>query len=141
MGRRVKSVHVSEPPPQSWSNCFVAGNHVYIAGVYATTEPTVEGTEPPVDGGDSMYGQAVAVFTKIKHLVEAAGGTMDDIVKVMIYVTDIEKRHEVWKARLNFFNGDFPPSNLVEVRKLFDPRVLITAEAVAVLGAGSEART
>ena len=131
MRKRINSAHVPEPPPQTWSNCFVSGNHVYIAGVYASTEPTVE-------GGDSMYGQAVAVFSKIKHLVEAAGGTMDDIVKVMIYVTDIERRHEIWKARLNFFSGDFPPSTMVEVRKLFDPRVLITAEAVAVLRANEQ---
>jgi enamine deaminase RidA (YjgF/YER057c/UK114 family) len=42
-----------------------------------------------------MYGQAQAIFAKIKHLMEAAGGAMDDIVKVVIFVTDIKRREEV----------------------------------------------
>ena len=117
MKRRIKSAHVPEPPPRTWSNCVVSGNHVYIAGMYASTEPVLE-------GGNSMYGQSVA------------GGTMDDIVKVLIFVTDIERRHEVWKARNEFFpDDDFPASTLVEVRKLYSPELLIAAEAVAVLKA------
>lgn len=128
MKKVVNSPHVADPPPQTWSNCVISGNHVYIAGVYASTEPAVE-------GGNSMYGQAVAVFTKIKHLVEAAGGTMNDIVKVMIFVTDIEQRHEIWRARTQFFSGDFPASTMVEVRKLYDSRLLLTAEAVAIVDA------
>ena len=132
--RRVSSPHVPEPPPETWSNCFVVGNHVYIAGVYASTEASLEGGAG--EGGDTMYGQAVAVFTRIKHLVEAAGGTMNDVVKVLIFVTDINRRHEVWKARREFFSGDFPPSTMVEVRALASPDLLIAAEAVAVLGSG-----
>ena len=44
-----------------------------------------------------MYEQARAIFAKIKHLMEAAGGRMDDIVKVVIYVTDIKRREECGK--------------------------------------------
>jgi enamine deaminase RidA (YjgF/YER057c/UK114 family) len=110
----------------------VVGDHVYIAGVYASTEPGLDGGAT----GGGMYGQAVAVFTRIKHLVEAAGGTMSDVVKVMIFVTDIGQRQEIWKARREFFSGDFPPSTMVEVRALANPDLLITAEAVAVLGSG-----
>ena len=49
---------------------------------------------------------------------------MDDIVKVQIFVTDIKRREEVWKARREAFTGDFPVSTLVEVRALAarDPR-------------------
>ena len=83
--QRISSPHVQEPPPQTWSNGLVVGNQVFIAGMTSRT-----GTE--VVGGASMYGQARAVFTKIRHLMEAAGGRMDDIVKVVIYVTDITRR-------------------------------------------------
>ena len=126
--RRMSSPHVSEPPPQTWSNCLVVGNQVFIAGMTART-----GTE--VVGGTGMYEQARAVFTKIKHLMEAAGGHMDDIVKVDIFVTDITRREEVWKARREFFTGDFPVSTLVEVRALAAPELLVEVEAVAILGA------
>ena len=126
--KRMSSPHVSEPPPQTWSNCLVVGNQVFIAGMTART-----GTE--VVGGTGMYEQARAVFTKIKHLMEAAGGHMDDIVKVDIFVTDITRREEVWKARREFFTGDFPVSTLVEVSALAAPELLVEVEAVAILGA------
>jgi len=91
------------------------------------------GTE--VTGGSSMYEQAHAVFTKIKHLIEAAGGHMDDVVKVNIFVTDITRREEVWQARREFFTGNFPVSTLVEVSALAAPELLVEIEAVAILGA------
>jgi enamine deaminase RidA (YjgF/YER057c/UK114 family) len=89
-----------------------------------------------VVGGDSMYGQSKAIFEKIRHLMEAAGGRMDDIVKVVIFVTDIKRREDVWKARREAFSGDFPVSTLVEVRALAAPELLVEVEAIAVLGAG-----
>lgn len=131
MKQRVTSPHVPEPPPETWSNCLVVGNHVFIAGLTARS-----GTE--VVGGDSMYAQARAIFAKIKHLMGAAGGKMGDIVKVNIFVTDIKQREEVWKARREVFSGDFPVSTLVEVSALAVPELLVEIEAVALLGAGGE---
>ena len=75
--QRISSPHVPEPPPQTWSNCLVVGNQVFIAGMTARS-----GNE--ILGGASLYEQAKATLTKIKHLIEAAGGRMDDIVKVNI---------------------------------------------------------
>jgi len=117
---------VPDPPPQTWSNCLVVGNQVFIAGMGARS-----GAE--MVGGDSMYGQSRAILAKIKHLMEAAGGRMDDIVKV--FVTDIKRREEFWQARREFFSGDFPVSTLVEVRALAAPELLV--EVAAVLGAGA----
>jgi enamine deaminase RidA (YjgF/YER057c/UK114 family) len=125
--RRVSSAQVPDPPPQTWSNCLVVGNQVFIAGMVARMGSQVV-------GGDSMYEQARAIFTKIKHLMEAAGGRMDDIVKVQIFVTDIKRREEVWRARREFFAGDFPVSTLVEVRALAAPELLVEIEAQAILG-------
>lgn len=125
--QRISSPHVSEPPPQTWSNCLVIGNQVFVAGMTARS-----GNE--VAGGPSMYEQSKAVLTKIKHLIEAAGGRMNDIVKVNIFVTDIKRREEVWQARREFFTGDFPVSTLVEVSALAAPELLVEIEAVALLG-------
>jgi len=127
--KRVSSAQVPDPPPQTWSNCLVVGNQVFIAGMTARS-----GNE--VVGGDSMYGQSKAILDKIKHLMEAAGGRVDDIVKVVVFVTDIKRREEFWKARREMFTGDFPVSTLVEVRALAAPELLVEVEAVAILGAG-----
>jgi enamine deaminase RidA (YjgF/YER057c/UK114 family) len=125
----ISSPHVGAPPAQTWSNCLVVGNQVFIAGMTATVDKQTV-------GGDSMYGQAKTIFGKIKALIEAAGGKMDDIVKVVIYVTDIQRREEVWKARREVFTDPFPVSTLVEVRSLFPKDILVEIDAIAVLGAG-----
>jgi 2-iminobutanoate/2-iminopropanoate deaminase len=121
---RAVSPHVPEPAPGTWSNCLVVGGIAYLAGM----------TARGADLGDE-YAQSRAIFTKIKHLVEAAGGSMADIVKVTIFVTNISKREQVWKARKEFFTGDFPASTLVQVAALADPSLKVEIEAVAHIGA------
>ena len=126
---RIVSEHVGEPPADTWSNCLVIGSHVYIAGM------TARGFDDAIDANDA-YSQAVAIFTKIKHLMEGAGGQMDDIVKVLIYLTDINDRDDIWRARREFFSGDYPVSTLIEISALVLPDLRVEIEAVGILGAG-----
>jgi enamine deaminase RidA (YjgF/YER057c/UK114 family) len=120
---RATSAEVPEPPAGTWSNCLVVNGVAYLAGI------TAGGTE-----GDE-YMQAKTIFTKIRHLVEAAGGNMTDIVKVTIFVTDISQRQKVWQARREFFTGNFPASTLVQVAALANPSLKVEIEAVAHIGA------
>ena len=92
------------------------------------------GTE--IHGGSDVYQQSKVIFQKIKDLLEADHSRMDDIIKLVIFVTDIKRREEVWKARKEFFTGDFPVSTLVEVSALAMPELLVEIEAVAMKGAG-----
>jgi 2-iminobutanoate/2-iminopropanoate deaminase len=121
---RAVSPEVSEPPAGTWSNCLVAGGIAYIAGM--TSRGSTEADE---------YAQAKAIFGKIRHLVEAAGGSMADIVKVTIFVTDITQREKVWQARREFFTGNFPASTLVQVAALADPSLKVEIDAIAHIGA------
>ena len=128
--QRIDSPNVPAPPPEIWSNCLLVGNQVFIAGMTAVTAGQLV-------GGDSMYEQARATFTKIEHLMKAAGGVMNDIVKVNIFVTDITRREEVWQARREFLSGDFPVSTLVQVDAVGGRSdCLVEIEAVGFLGAG-----
>jgi enamine deaminase RidA (YjgF/YER057c/UK114 family) len=120
---RVSSPEVSEPAAGTWSNCLVVNGVAYLAGM------TAGGAK-----GDE-YAQAKVIFTKIRHLVEAAGGSMADIVKVTIFVTDITQRERVWQARREFFTGNFPASTLVQVAALANPSLKVEIEAVAQIGA------
>jgi len=122
------SPEVPEPPPGTWSNCLVVGGVAYLAGM------TARAPEQAGAGGDE-YAQAKAIFAKIQHLVEAAGGSMADIVKVTIFVTDISQREKVWQARREVFSGNFPASTLVQVAALADPSLKVEIEAVAHIGA------
>jgi enamine deaminase RidA (YjgF/YER057c/UK114 family) len=101
------------------------GGIAYLAGMTARGD---------ADSGDE-YAQAKAIFGKIRHLVEAAGGAMADVTKVTIFVTDITQREKVWQARREFFSGNFPASTLVQVAALADPSLKVEIEAVAHIGA------
>jgi enamine deaminase RidA (YjgF/YER057c/UK114 family) len=120
---------VAEAAPGLWSNAIRAGDMLFISGQVAR----------PFEGGSGMVGkdeyeQSKQIFSRIERIVKAAGGTIDDLVKMTIYVVDIEKNTEVWRARREFFCGDFPTSTLVEVRSLAKPDVLVEIESVAWLG-------
>jgi 2-iminobutanoate/2-iminopropanoate deaminase len=127
---KITSPHVAEPPPGRWSNALRAGDMLFISGTVsrASDGVTIEGR--------NEYEQAKLIFGKIRHLVEAAGGTMSDVVKMTIYVVNIKQNTEVWRARREFFSGDFPCSTLVEVRSLATPDILVEIEAIACPGAG-----
>jgi enamine deaminase RidA (YjgF/YER057c/UK114 family) len=128
--RRVVSPQVAEPPPGRWSNCLVVNGVAYVAGMVArqANEKVVQGDE---------YDQAKVIFAKIRNLIEVAGGTMADVVKVSIFVTDIKQREKVWRARQEVFTGDFPASTLVQVAALAEPEIKVEIEAIAHLGAGA----
>ena len=77
------------------------------------------------------------IFESMRHLVVAAGGCMNDIATVNIYVTDMKHRPAVLEARRAFFTGDFPCSTLVAVSARIDPRLLVEINAVAFIGASA----
>jgi 2-iminobutanoate/2-iminopropanoate deaminase len=121
--------NVAEAGPGLWSNCIRAGDLLFIAGQVAR----------PLDGGSTLegsneYEQARQIFLRIKAICEAAGGSLADIVKMTIFMVDIKNNTEVWRARREFFTGDFPASTLVEVRSLAGPETLVEIETIAYLG-------
>src|SRR6266478_1470627 len=126
---RITSPHVAEPPPGRWSNALRVGDMLFISG-------TVSRAPDGAILGNNEYEQAKIIFGKIRHLVEATGGAMGDVVKVTIYVVNIKQNTEVWRARQEFFTGDFPCSTLVEVRSLATPEILVEIEAIACIRAG-----
>ena len=89
------------------------------------------------DGGVLCAGdfkaQAREVFKALKSLVESAGGTMDNIVKLNTYLIDIRYRADLAPIRQEFFSKKPPASTLVEVSALAHPDWLIEVEAIAIL--------
>lgn len=134
MMRKAVSPEVPEPPPDLFSNCLVAGGVVYLSGQHAGAPGG------GVSGDGSVADQTRRTLEKIRSLVEAAGASMADIVKLTVYVTDISRRGEVSAARRAFFEGDFPCSTLVEVSALAAPGLAVEIDAVAVIGASGPER-
>lgn len=86
----------------------------------------------PAHRGD-FEGQARQVFGAIKAHVEAAGGTLANVVKLNTYVTDVRSRPQFRAVREAFFGPKGPASTMVEVSALAHPDYLIEVEAIAII--------
>jgi len=127
--RVVTSPAVPEPPPGLFSNCIVVGNEIHVSGQHA-------GTPHGAVGGASMLEQAREAFRRVLALIEAGGGSADDVVKMTIYVCDMARRAEVSAARREVFVDPLPCSTLVGVSSLAGPDLLVEVEAIALIGTG-----
>ena len=127
--RLVTTGAVPEPPPGLFSNCIVVGDAIHISGQHA-------GSPQGAVGGSSMQEQAREAFRRVLALIEAAGGSADDVVKVTVYVRDMSRRAEVSAARREIFAEPFPCSTMVGVDALAGPDLLVEIDALAIVGAG-----
>ena len=103
------------------------GRLVFISGM---TARKADGTIAAI--GD-IGGQTRQVCENLKAAVEAAGGTMDDICRVDVYVRNIEQFAEIHKVRKEYFKAPVPASTMVEVSKMVSPDYLIEISAIAVI--------
>ncbi len=103
------------------------GSTVYVSGIMGFRP---DGTMP-----DDIVEQADLVFANLRAVLAAAGGTLDDVVKVTVYVGEDypSRRDELRDVRSRYFTGTFPASTLVRVAGFADARYRIEVEAVAVL--------
>ncbi|MDA6071652.1 RidA family protein [Flavobacterium sp. AC] len=84
--------------------------------------------------GNDVATQSIQIFENIKSILETCGATLNDIVKLGIFITDISQIAGYREARDQFINLDMPPtSTLVEVKGLFRNDVFVEIEAVAML--------
>lgn len=85
-------------------------------------------------GAGDMGKQTEQVFINIKNIVESAGGTMDNVIKLNYFMKDLSQIGKVRQVRDKYINNKIPPtSTLVEVSKLFRDDVLIEIEATAII--------
>jgi enamine deaminase RidA (YjgF/YER057c/UK114 family) len=82
--------------------------------------------------GDAA-GQARQILENMRKVVEGAGGQMDDVAKLTVFITDIRYREAVGRVRQEFFRSDPPASTLLVVAGLADPEFLVEIEAIVPL--------
>lgn len=128
MQETIRAPGVPDGPPGSFSACKKVGDTVYLAGTVAWDKDM-----KPL-GGNDAYEQSKIIFGYLKKMMEAAGGQIDDIVRITVFTTDMRHQSAFWKARKEFFSGDFPCSTLVCVSALFHPELLIEIEGTGVIG-------
>ena len=96
----------------------------------------VSGTAPVRGGqvvGDNAYQQTRVCIEIIQEALEAAGASLDDVVRTRMFVTDISQWEEIGRAHGEFFSQIKPATAMVEVSRLIDPKMMIEIEATAVI--------
>jgi reactive intermediate/imine deaminase len=121
-------IHTDKAPAAigAYSQAVRAGNTVYLSGQI----PLVAETMQIVDGGFAE--QAHQVFKNLQAVAEAAGGNLNDLVKVNAYLTDLSNFATFNEIMAQYFTAPYPARAAVEVSAL--PKgVLVEAEGVLVL--------
>ena len=129
MTRREIAVDGLAEPISHYTDAVAAGDTLYLSGIV------------PVDAkgnvvGDDVVTQARQVFDIMGRVLAAAGARPADVVKVTIYLLDVDHRPLINPVRQEFFGSARPASTLVEVSRLAFPGALLEIEAVAHLGDG-----
>ena len=104
-----------------------AGNMLFLAGA------TAKMTE--AEFGD-IGQQTDVILKRIQHIMEAEGGTLDNVVKITNFVTEItqEAADLTQSVRVRYFGENLPASTRVQVAGLAAPHLKIEIEAIAVFG-------
>jgi 2-iminobutanoate/2-iminopropanoate deaminase len=100
---------------------------IYVAG---QTPRDREGNS--VGKGD-MRAQIVQVGENIKDALDAAGATLNDVVKTTTYVTDMDEYFKHQDVRMQYFAQALPTSTTVQVSRLSRPEFLVEIEVFAIV--------
>lgn len=124
-----QSIHSDQAPAAigPYSQATRAGNTVYFSGQIPLDPATGELVE-----GD-IGAQARRAFDNLKAVCEAAGGSMDDIVRVGLYLTNLGQFAQVNAVMAEYFSEPYPARSTIEVAGL--PKgAAFEVDAVMVLG-------
>jgi reactive intermediate/imine deaminase len=126
MTRREYRVDSLAPPISHYCDAVRFGDLLFISGI------------PPTDAAgrvvsDDVAAQARQVFVNMKLVLDAAGASFADILKVTVYLLDVNDRSRINPVRQEFFGAARPASTLIGVSELAIPGMKVEIEAVAGL--------
>ena len=124
--REVRVPDVCEPISH-YTDAVRFGNLLFLSGMVGVD------AQGRVIGKGDVVAQAGATFENMQRILEAEGASFADVLKVTVYLRNVEDRARINPVRAEFFGDARPASTLVEVSKLVAPELLIEVEAVAGL--------
>ena len=110
-----------------YSRAVKVGNIIAVSGTTAIDEAG------NIIGVNDFYAQTVFIYQKIERALQDGGASLNNIVRLRIFITDMSHHEEVLKAQGEFFANIRPAATIVEVTALIDKRLLVEIEADAVL--------
>ena len=114
-------------PVSHYTDAVCAGGFLHLSGIVA-----VDG-EGRLVGGDDVVAQTRQVFENMRAVLEAGGCGFEDVVKMTIFLTDIDDRPLINPLRQEAFGATRPASTLVEVPRLAVDGAKVEIECTALV--------
>ena len=114
-------------PMSHFTDAVRAGGFLHVSGVIAVD------AEGNLVGGDDVVAQTRQVLENMRAILEAGGCGFEDVVKVTIFLTDVDDRPLINPLRQEAFGSARPASTLVEVSRLVLPEAKVEIECVALV--------
>jgi reactive intermediate/imine deaminase len=99
--------------------------------VYTSGQPPIDANGETIEG--DFEAQATQVFENIQAVLEGLGGSVANVVKLTVFLTDISNYKRFGEVRSRYLKPPYPASTLVGVSQLVLPEWLLEVEAIAVL--------
>jgi enamine deaminase RidA (YjgF/YER057c/UK114 family) len=112
----------------TWAQVTRKGNLVFISGQVGLDQ---KGNFP---GAGDFESQARLALDNLVSVLKAAGGRLDDLMMITVFVTDMGNRPTFARVRDAYFRANPPASTIVEIKRLFMDGVLVEVNGIAVLG-------
>jgi len=128
-------VKTQQVNPWEWQNAFGFSQAWRVEGagavLFVSGQASIDVDGQLVGEGD-FDAQVRQVFENLKAVVEAAGASLDSIVKLTVFLTDMSKLRDYMRVKGEFFSGEQPASTAVGVTGLARPELMVEVEALAV---------
>ena len=119
-------LEVLPEPVSHYCHGVRAGDRLWVSGMVGCTP---DGHIP-----EDAVEQFRIALGAVDNVLRAVGGGPENVVKVQVFLTDMNDRAKINPLRQDYFGEHRPASTLVEVSALVDPRMKVEIEAEAVLG-------
>jgi enamine deaminase RidA (YjgF/YER057c/UK114 family) len=131
--RRIRKFNTQDTyPEQSLANdlcqAVVAGNTVYLRGQVGQDLDSFESV-----GAGDVEAQTERAMANVAQLLEEAGARLEDVVKTVVYLTDIRHREAVYRVIGRWLEGVYPVSTGVVVTALARPEWVVEIDVTAVI--------
>ncbi|MFL5809880.1 MAG: RidA family protein [Flavisolibacter sp.] len=127
------STRINYSSGSKWEDIVGYSRAVKIGNLIEVTGTVASGEDGNVVGKNDAYLQTKFIYEKIAAVLAKAGASMNDVVRVRMFVTDISRWQEYGRAHSEFFKDIKPCNTMVEVNALIEPDYLIEIEATAVV--------
>jgi enamine deaminase RidA (YjgF/YER057c/UK114 family) len=123
----IRPVGMADPgATRAYSHAVRDGNLVYLAG-----QTGVDARPEPGRGRFEL--QTRRAFARMETILEAAGGSLGNLVTMTVFITDMRYGDEFVRLRGEILQRDFPASALIGVSQLANPEALVEIQAIAAL--------